>query len=162
MPRRLGRCPGSGICEGEPWPKRRTLVTSRQPADIPAFIRVIFKIDHATVPLRPGARPRMAGRFPAKTPSKSKAEFARERREKIASLIKQGRFKSERIKQALLKVPREDFIPEPYQDYAYLEVPLPLPGSRRPSPVYTAIRTARVIGAIGQDLTVCSKIIAGT
>ena len=61
-------------------------------------------------------------------PSKSKADFAQERREKVASLIKQGLLKSERIKQALLKVPREDFIPEPYQDYAYLEVPLPLPG----------------------------------
>ncbi len=30
--------------------------------------------------------------------------------------------KAERIKQALLKVPREDFIPGLYQDYAYLEV----------------------------------------
>jgi hypothetical protein len=65
---------------------------------------------------------------PPKTPSKSKADFARERRKKVASLIKQRLLKSERIKQALLKVPREDFIPEPYRDYAYLEVPLPLPG----------------------------------
>jgi protein-L-isoaspartate(D-aspartate) O-methyltransferase len=65
---------------------------------------------------------------PPKKPNKSKADYARERREKVASLIKQGLLKSERIKQALLKVPREDFIPEPYQDYAYLEVPLPLPG----------------------------------
>ncbi|QWG22185.1 hypothetical protein KMZ93_19695 [Bradyrhizobium sediminis] len=61
-------------------------------------------------------------------PSKSKADFARERREKVASLIKQGLLKSELIKKALLKVPREDFIPRPYRDYAYLEVPLPLPG----------------------------------
>jgi hypothetical protein len=65
---------------------------------------------------------------PPKTPSKSKADLARERRQKVASLVKQGLLKSERIKQALLKVPREDFIPEPYRDYAYLEVPLPLPG----------------------------------
>ena len=65
---------------------------------------------------------------PPKKPSKSRADLARERREKVASLIKQGLLKSERIKQALLKVPREDFIPEPYRDYAYLEVPLPLPG----------------------------------
>jgi len=28
----------------------------------------------------------------------------------------------------MLKVPREDFIPPLYRDYAYLEVPLPLPG----------------------------------
>lgn len=65
---------------------------------------------------------------PPTKPSKSKEDFARERREKVASLIKQSLLKSERIKQALLKVPREDFIPEPYRDYAYLEVPLPLPG----------------------------------
>ena len=65
---------------------------------------------------------------PPKKRSKSRMVFAGERREKVASLIKRGLLKSERIKQALLKVPREDFIPEPYQDYAYLEVPLPLPG----------------------------------
>jgi protein-L-isoaspartate(D-aspartate) O-methyltransferase len=65
---------------------------------------------------------------PPRKSSKSKTDFARERRKKVASLIKQGLLKSERIKQALLKVPREDFIPEPYRDYAYQEVPLPLPG----------------------------------
>ncbi len=60
--------------------------------------------------------------------SKSKADFARERIEKVGSLIDPGLLKSQRIKQALLKTPREEFIPEFYQDYAYLEVPLPLPG----------------------------------
>lgn len=28
----------------------------------------------------------------------------------------------------MMKVPREDFIPDPYRDYAYMEVPLPIPG----------------------------------
>jgi protein-L-isoaspartate(D-aspartate) O-methyltransferase len=28
----------------------------------------------------------------------------------------------------MLKVPREDFMPPSYRDYAYLEVPFPLPG----------------------------------
>lgn len=65
---------------------------------------------------------------PPKKPRKSKAALARERREKVAWLISEGLLRSERIRQALLKVPREDFIPEPYRDYAYLEVPLPLPG----------------------------------
>jgi protein-L-isoaspartate(D-aspartate) O-methyltransferase len=65
---------------------------------------------------------------PPKEPSKSKEEFTREREEKVAWLIKEGLLKSERIKQALLKVPREDFIPAPYRDYAYMELPLPLPG----------------------------------
>jgi protein-L-isoaspartate(D-aspartate) O-methyltransferase len=65
---------------------------------------------------------------PPRAPSKGKADLAKERRQKVASLIKQGLLKSERIKQALLKVLREDFIPEPYRDYAYQEVPLPLAG----------------------------------
>lgn len=65
---------------------------------------------------------------PPKKSSKSKEAFSRERREKVAGLIKEGVLKSERITRALLKVPREDFIPEAYRDYAYLEVPLPLPG----------------------------------
>jgi protein-L-isoaspartate(D-aspartate) O-methyltransferase len=65
---------------------------------------------------------------PPKEPSKSNEEFTRERQEKVAWLIKEGLLKSERIKQALLKVPREDFIPAPYRDYAYMELPLPLPG----------------------------------
>lgn len=30
----------------------------------------------------------------------------------------------------MLRVPREDFIPPPYRDYAYVEVPLPLPGEK--------------------------------
>ncbi len=45
-------------------------------------------------------------------------------------LVKHGYLKSDRIKEALLKVPREDFIPRNYRDYAYREVPLPLPGEQ--------------------------------
>lgn len=43
-------------------------------------------------------------------------------------LQQKGLLKSERIKEALLKIPREEFIPYLYRDYAYEEVPLPLPG----------------------------------
>ncbi len=65
---------------------------------------------------------------PPKKPEKSIEEFRKEREEKVRWLIKNGYLKSERIKNAMLKVPREDFIPPLYRDYAYLEVPLPLPG----------------------------------
>jgi protein-L-isoaspartate(D-aspartate) O-methyltransferase len=51
---------------------------------------------------------------PPTAPTKSAAAHARER---------------QRIKAALLKVRREDFIPSEYRDYAYEEVPLPLPGA---------------------------------
>lgn len=65
---------------------------------------------------------------PPKKPTKSKDEFRREREEKIRWLISRGYISSELIKNAMLKVQREDFIPYHYRDYAYLEVPLPLPG----------------------------------
>jgi protein-L-isoaspartate(D-aspartate) O-methyltransferase len=65
---------------------------------------------------------------PPKETSKSKDEFERERIAKVNSLIRDGLLQSERIEEALLKVRREDFIPRSYRDYAYLEVPLPLPG----------------------------------
>jgi protein-L-isoaspartate(D-aspartate) O-methyltransferase len=65
---------------------------------------------------------------PPKNPTKSKKEFQEERARKVRQLIKQGYLRSESIKQAMLKVSREDFIPPNYKDYAYLEVPLPLPG----------------------------------
>lgn len=67
---------------------------------------------------------------PPKEPSKSRTELKKEREEKVEWLIKRGFLKSERIKKAMLKVPREDFIPPEYRDYAYLEVPLPLPGEK--------------------------------
>ncbi len=65
---------------------------------------------------------------PPTSPKKRKEVLAKERAEKVNWLIKKGLLKSERIKQAMLKVPREEFIPTQYRDYAYEEVPLPLPG----------------------------------
>lgn len=65
---------------------------------------------------------------PPKEPVKSSEEFKKEREEKVRWLIREGYLRSERIKDAMLRVPREDFIPSPYRDYAYREVPLPLPG----------------------------------
>jgi len=67
---------------------------------------------------------------PPKEPSKSRGRLRKEREGKVEWLIKRGFLKSERIKNAMLKVPREDFIPPEYRDYAYLEVPLPLPGEK--------------------------------
>ena len=66
---------------------------------------------------------------PPKASAKSAAEFERERHAKVRALEAQGLLKSARIKTALLEVPREEFIPREYRDYAYEEVPLPLPGA---------------------------------
>jgi len=65
---------------------------------------------------------------PPKPPTKTPTQFALERQLKVTALEAQGLLTSERIKAALLKVPREDFIPPEYRDFAYEEVPLPLPG----------------------------------
>lgn len=67
---------------------------------------------------------------PPKESTKSREEFEKERTAKVSWLVKHGYLRSERIKEALLKVPREDFIPRNYRDYAYREVPLPLPGEQ--------------------------------
>lgn len=73
----------------------------------------------------------MAGWFvpPPKEPTKSSQQLEKERKAKVRWLIRHGYLRSERIKQALLKVPREAFIPREYRDYAYEEVPFPLPGA---------------------------------
>jgi len=65
---------------------------------------------------------------PPKEPTKSKEDFSKERKKKVRWLIRQGYLRSERIRDAVSKVQREDFIPFMYKDYAYSEVPLPLPG----------------------------------
>ncbi len=62
---------------------------------------------------------------PPKEPTKSGEEFKKEREEKVRWLISQGYLKSKRIQDAIRQVPREEFIPWSYRDYAYLEVPLP-------------------------------------
>lgn len=67
---------------------------------------------------------------PPKEPAKTLQEFRREREEKVNDLIQRGFLRSERLRAAMLKVPREDFIPASYRDYAYREVPLPLPGEK--------------------------------
>jgi protein-L-isoaspartate(D-aspartate) O-methyltransferase len=59
---------------------------------------------------------------------KSDEDLRREREAKIAELGRRGLLRSERLRRAMLIVRRQDFIPPPYRDHAYAEVPLPLPG----------------------------------
>lgn len=65
---------------------------------------------------------------PPKRPTKTDEKFRKEREKKVRWLVKHGYLRSERIKNAMLKVKREDFVPDAYRDHTYLEVPLPLPG----------------------------------
>jgi protein-L-isoaspartate(D-aspartate) O-methyltransferase len=61
---------------------------------------------------------------------KSDEDLRRERETKIVELGRRGLLRSERLRRAMLIVRREDFIPSPFRDHAYEEVPLPLPGER--------------------------------
>jgi protein-L-isoaspartate(D-aspartate) O-methyltransferase len=77
---------------------------------------------------------------PPSAPTKSREELRREREQKVQRLLAQGLLRSERIKVAMLKVAREDFLPPLYRDYAYWEVPLPLPGEMATISCPTVIR----------------------
>ena len=65
---------------------------------------------------------------PPKKPAKTRKQLRGERVRRVRQLLREGYLRSDRIKKAMLKVAREDFIPDDHRDYAYLEVPLPLPG----------------------------------
>jgi protein-L-isoaspartate(D-aspartate) O-methyltransferase len=71
---------------------------------------------------------------PPTKPTKTREEFAAERKRKVEQLRREGLLRSEALVQAMLKVPREEFIPAGYKDYAYYgsahleEIPLPIPG----------------------------------
>src|SRR5688572_28315107 len=74
----------------------------------------------------------MSGWFtpPPSPPVKSEGDLRREREAKVEELGRGGLLRSEGLRRAMLTVHREDFIPAPYRDHAYEEVPLPLPGAR--------------------------------
>ena len=67
---------------------------------------------------------------PPSPPVKTERELRREREAKVGELGRRGLLRSERLRAAMLTVPREDFIPSAYRDHAYAEIPLPLPGER--------------------------------
>ncbi|HIJ00893.1 MAG: protein-L-isoaspartate(D-aspartate) O-methyltransferase [Candidatus Methanomethylophilaceae archaeon] len=59
---------------------------------------------------------------------KDKDKFLKERASLVEWLKSRGYIKSDTVANAVLKVPREEFVPPEYRDYTYLETPLPLPG----------------------------------
>jgi protein-L-isoaspartate(D-aspartate) O-methyltransferase len=65
---------------------------------------------------------------PPREPRKSREQLERERQAKVQWLSARGYLQSTRLKEAMTRVCREDFVPFLYRDYAYQEVPLPLPG----------------------------------
>jgi protein-L-isoaspartate(D-aspartate) O-methyltransferase len=66
--------------------------------------------------------------LPPPSSEKSDADLCREREDKVAELIRLGLLRSGRLQEAMRTVRREAFVPPAWRDYAYAEVPLPLPG----------------------------------
>ncbi len=52
--------------------------------------------------------------------------FEAERRRLVERLRMEGYIHSEKVYKAMLRVPRELFVPEPYRDLAYIDRPLPI------------------------------------
>ena len=53
-------------------------------------------------------------------------DFASERRKLVRQLELEGVIRSEKVKKAMLKVPREEFVLPEYRKYAYVDSPLPI------------------------------------
>ncbi len=70
----------------------------------------------------------MGWELPPPSSVKSDADLDREREAKVAELTRSGLLRSGRLREAMRRVRREDFVPPAWRDYAYAEVPLPLPG----------------------------------
>jgi protein-L-isoaspartate(D-aspartate) O-methyltransferase len=65
---------------------------------------------------------------PPRRPRKTREQLRGERSERVRRLMEGGLLNSRALIEAMMRVPREKFIPEEYRDYAYFEVPLPIPG----------------------------------
>jgi protein-L-isoaspartate(D-aspartate) O-methyltransferase len=65
---------------------------------------------------------------PPRPPKKTKDILLKERQKKVKWLKNHGFLKSRIIEKAMLIIPREDFVPFPYRDHTYEELPFPLPG----------------------------------
>jgi protein-L-isoaspartate(D-aspartate) O-methyltransferase len=58
-------------------------------------------------------------------------EFSRQRKEMVSRYKKGGYITTRAIEEALLSVPREEFMPKEHKNYAYMDQPFPLPGDGR-------------------------------
>ena len=57
---------------------------------------------------------------------KRRISFKKERNKAVARLISRGHLRSQKVIQAMRRVPREDFLPEHLRERAYVDTPLPI------------------------------------
>ena len=58
-------------------------------------------------------------------------DFSEQRRRMVERYKQEGYIKSKLVEEAMLKVPREEFMPKNLRDYAYVDQPCPIPGDGR-------------------------------
>jgi len=90
----------------------------------------------------------------------------------IDHLKKTGVIKSEKVEKALLAVPREEFVPEPLKDKAYVDTPLPIGHGQTISAIHMVaimvealdlkpgLKVLEVGAGSGYHAAVCAEIIA--
>ncbi|MHA1743752.1 MAG: protein-L-isoaspartate O-methyltransferase family protein [Candidatus Heimdallarchaeota archaeon] len=66
-------------------------------------------------------------------------DYKKQREEIVEHLFRMGIIKDPRVKRAMLKVKREDFVPLEYRANAYQDTPLPIPGGVTISAPHTAV-----------------------
>ncbi|MCS7386932.1 MAG: protein-L-isoaspartate O-methyltransferase [archaeon GB-1867-005] len=99
-------------------------------------------------------------------------KFVRERERLINRLIREGILKDPKVIKAMLKVPREEFVPEKYKQHAYIDSPLPtLNGQTISAPHMVAMmcelldldvghKVLEVGTGSGYHAAVCAEIVA--
>ena len=98
--------------------------------------------------------------------------FYEQRLRLVEKLVREGIIKSERVKRAMLKVPREEFVPPEYRHLAYVDTPLPtLAGQTISAPHMVAImcealdlrpghKVLEIGTGSGYHAAVCAEIVA--
>jgi len=80
-------------------------------------------------------------------------DFRERRRELVEELVRGGILKNEKVIKAMLTVPREEFVPANYRDYAYNDSPLPIGyGQTISAPHMVAIMTQALDPELGNKV----------
>ena len=58
-------------------------------------------------------------------------DFSKQRSKMVKRFTRAGYIKTQRMAEAILRVPREEFMDPRYRDYAYMDQPFPIPGDGR-------------------------------
>ncbi len=77
-------------------------------------------------------------------------DYEEERKRLVERLVSEGYITSDHVKKAFLRVPREEFVPQRYKKYAYVDQPLPIGyGQTISAPHMVALMTEKLRAEVG-------------